>query len=56
METVPILFNMGTALAACRGDRTLVRALVEQYRAQLPEERTVLAQAYAAPPGLGNPP
>jgi len=50
MDTTPVMLNVGTALAACRGDPALVRALVEQYRAKLPEERTVLAQAYAARP------
>jgi HPt (histidine-containing phosphotransfer) domain-containing protein len=40
--------NGETALAACRGDPALARALVEQYRASLPEERTAIARAVAA--------
>lgn len=50
METAPVILNVGTALAACRGDPALARALVEQYRASLPEERAALAVARAATP------
>lgn len=50
MQTVPVVLNIETALAACRGDPALVQVLVEQYRAKLPEERTVLARAAAAIP------
>lgn len=50
MDTAPVILNPGTALATCRGDPALVWVLVEQYRAKLPEERTVLAQAAAARP------
>jgi HPt (histidine-containing phosphotransfer) domain-containing protein len=50
METAPVILNVGTALATCRGDPALARALVEQYRACLPEERTALARARAATP------
>ena len=50
METAPVILNVGTALAACRGDPALARALVEQYRASLPEERAALAGARAATP------
>ena len=50
METAPVIFNIGTARAACRGDSTLVRTLTEQYRASLPAERAALEQAGAATP------
>mgnify|MGYP001199918465 FL=1 len=50
METAPVILNVGTALATCRGDPGLARALIEQYRAGLPEERAALAQARAATP------
>lgn len=50
MDTAPVMLNVETALATCRGDPALVRALVEQYRANLPEERTGLTQALAATP------
>jgi HPt (histidine-containing phosphotransfer) domain-containing protein len=50
METEPVIFDVETALAACRGDPALARALAEQYRASLPEEQTALAQARAAMP------
>ena len=47
METVPVLLNVETALAACRGDSTLARALIEQYCLDLPAER---AEARALDP------
>lgn len=46
----PALLNIGTALAACRGDSALARALIEQYRAGLPAEQAKLADALAAVP------
>jgi HPt (histidine-containing phosphotransfer) domain-containing protein len=48
MDNTPVPLNGETALAACRSDPDLARALVEQYRASLPEERTALARAVAA--------
>lgn len=50
METVPVLLNVETALAACRGDSTLARALIEQYCLDLPAERAELAKARALDP------
>lgn len=50
MEIAPVMLNVGIALAACRGDPDLARAMVAQYRASLPEERAALAQARAATP------
>ncbi len=50
METAPVILNLGTARAACRGDPALVRTLVEQYRASLLGERAALAQAGTATP------
>lgn len=50
METAPALLNARTALAACRGDAALARALTEQYRTSLPAEQAALAQAYAITP------
>ena len=46
----PAPLNIETALAACRGDPALARALIEQYRAGLPAERAKLADALAAAP------
>ena len=48
MDIALVPLNIETALAACRGDPDLARALVEQYRASLPEERAALARAVAA--------
>ena len=50
MDTAPVMLNVATALATCRGNPALVRMLVERYRAKLPEERTVLVQAAMADP------
>lgn len=50
MDIALVPLNIETALAACRGDPALARALVEQYRASLPEERTALAREIAATP------
>jgi HPt (histidine-containing phosphotransfer) domain-containing protein len=50
MDIALVPLNIETALAACRGDPDLARALVEQYRASLPEERTALARAVSAAP------
>lgn len=50
MESAPVIVNVATALATCRGDRALARALIEQYRASLPAERAGLAEALAAIP------
>lgn len=53
-----MILNVGTALATCRGDPALARALVEQYRASLPTERAALERARAATPpdweAIGN--
>jgi HPt (histidine-containing phosphotransfer) domain-containing protein len=48
MESAPVILNVETALAACRGDANLARALLERYRADLPEERAALLEARAA--------
>ena len=57
MEAAPVMLNVEAALAACRGDLALAQALIEQYRASLPEERTALAEARAVTaPGLGSRP
>lgn len=50
MEMTPIPLNIQTALAACRGDPALARALIERYRAGLPAERSKLAGALATAP------
>ena len=50
MAATPVVFQVETTLAACRGDPTLACELVEQYRASLLEEQAVLAQARAATP------
>ena len=50
METAPVILNLGTARAACRGNPALIHALTEQYRASLPAERAALAQAGTATP------
>jgi HPt (histidine-containing phosphotransfer) domain-containing protein len=48
MESAPVILNVETALAACRGDANLARALLERYRADLPEARAALLEARAA--------
>ena len=50
MEMTSAQLNIETALAACRGDAALARALIAQYRAGLPAERAKLADALAAAP------
>ncbi|MGB5065302.1 MAG: Hpt domain-containing protein, partial [Candidatus Competibacter sp.] len=50
METAPVLLDVETTLAACRGDSALARALIEQYRLELPAERAGLAGAHAVAP------
>jgi len=50
MQTAPVLLNIETALAACRGNPALVQVLVAQYRTQLPEEQNRLAHALATTP------
>jgi HPt (histidine-containing phosphotransfer) domain-containing protein len=50
MQTAPVLLNIETALAACRGNPVLVQGLVAQYRTQLPDEQNRLAHALAATP------
>lgn len=50
MQTAPVLLNIETALANCRGNPALVQVLVARYRTQLPEEQNRLAHALAATP------
>ena len=50
MAVTPVVLEVETALAACRGDLALALALIDQYCTSLLEERAALVQAQATAP------
>lgn len=50
MAVTPVVLEVETALAACRGDLALALALIDQYRMSLLEERAALVRAQATAP------
>ena len=54
MAVTPVVLEVETALAACRGDLALALALIDQYRMSLLEERAALVRAQATAPPIGR--